>query len=303
MRPRAVLLIDAANYILSASAADTEYDEEYAWRRAQRVIASVVGFFSLPNDTICAYIGDGEIAVLKASGTRDLASWTRSANEKDQANRSPSAPSSSASARNRLTILPVESAATEGATTPEAIYCASWADLGALKRASAALLKRLRHDTGAPVSIGVGRYHPGIRALTASYQDARAALSLGRRFHGQNRVHCLDALGVAAFVGVADERTKIDLAIHLLSPLDHEVELLDTLDVFFAENCSPSTTASRLNIHRNTLGYRLDKITALTGLDPRHFDDAVQIRIALTLRALHTSRTPAYLDPPERATF
>jgi carbohydrate diacid regulator len=124
--------------------------------------------------------------------------------------------------------------------------------------------------------------------LARSYQDARAALSLGRRFHGQNGVHCLDSLGIAAFVGVSDERTKIDLATYLLSPLDHEAELLSTLDHFFAEDCCPSATAARLSIHRNTLGYRLDKITSLTGLDPRRFDAAVQIRLALLLRSLRT---------------
>ena len=75
--------------------------------------------------------------------------------------------------------------------------------------------------------------------------------------------------------------------MYLLSPLDHEPELLETLDAFFSEDCCSSSTASRLSIHRNTLSYRLEKITSLTGLDPRYFDDAVQIRLALLLRALH----------------
>jgi carbohydrate diacid regulator len=122
--------------------------------------------------------------------------------------------------------------------------------------------------------------------LTESYQDARAALSLGCRFHGQNRVHCLDQLGIAAFVGVSDERTKIDLAVYLLGPLDHEPDLMVTLLSFFEHDCCPSSTAADLTIHRNTLTYRLDKITSLTGLDPRRFDDAVQIRLALVLRSL-----------------
>ena len=125
-----------------------------------------------------------------------------------------------------------------------------------------------------------------MRGLAQSYQDARAALSLGCRFRDRNQVHCLDRLGIAAFIGVADEQTKIELATYLLSPLNHEPELLTTLDAFFAEDCCPSLTASRLSIHRNTLSYRLDKITSLTGLDPRRFDDAVQIRLALLMRRL-----------------
>jgi carbohydrate diacid regulator len=217
-------------------------------RRAQAVISSAVSFFHLPNDTICAYLGDGEVAVLKASNTRNLASWADDGE------------------------LPAEA-------TP------SWANLAALKRASEDLRAHLCRDTDAQVSVGVGRYHPGICRLARSYQDARAALSLGRRFQGHSCVHCLDALGIAAFVGVSDEQTKIDLATYLLGPLNGEPELLASLDAFFAENCAPSSTATRLNIHRNTLSYRLDKITALTGLDPRCFDDAIQIRLALVLRS------------------
>lgn len=122
--------------------------------------------------------------------------------------------------------------------------------------------------------------------LARSYEDAQAALSLGCRFGDRNQVHCLDRLGIAALIGIADEQTKIELATYLLSPLEHEVELIATLEAFFGSNLSPSATANQLSIHRNTLSYRLDKITSLTGLDPRSFDDAVQIRLALLLRNL-----------------
>ncbi len=250
--PRAVILIDASEYILASDGSGPKPSEAQVRRREQLVISSVVGFFMLPNDTICGYIGNGEIAVLKASNTRSLRTW----------------------------------AGDEGAQDTGS---PSWANLHALKRAAAALLSRLRSDTRSPASIGIGRYHPGLGGLGQSYQDARAALSLGRRFHGPNRVHCLDALGIAAFVGVPDERTKVDLATHLLSPLDSSPELLETVEAFFAQDCCPSKTAHTLSIHRNTLGYRLDKIGSLTGLDPRHFDAAVQIRLALALRSLQSS--------------
>lgn len=257
--PRAVILIDAAEYILGSSVGavppcppqkrEQETVEAQVRRRAQLVIGSVVGFFHLPNDTICAYIGDGEVTVLKASDTKNLGTWADCGDITEQSS-------------------------------------SSWANLTALNRAAAALLVRLRGDTGASISIGIGRYHPGIRGLARSYQDARAALSLGCRFHDRNQVHCLDRLGIAALIGVADEQTKIELATYLLSPLDHEPELLATLDAFFASDLSPSSAASRLSIHRNTLSYRLEKIFSLTGLDPHRFDDAVQIRLALLLRRL-----------------
>ncbi len=238
-RPRAVLLVDAAGAISDSGGL-----------RPREIIATIVRFFHLPDDTICAYIGDGEVAVLKASSSQDLDAWTGT------------------------------SSGQEPYPNP------SWANLAALKRAARALLAVLSRETSAPLNIGVGRHHPGIHGLARSYQDARAALSLGRRFQGVNRVSCLDSLGVAAFVGVADERTKIELARHLLSPLDQEPDLLETLDVFFAEDCGVKTTVRRLAVHRNTLAYRMDKISSLVGLDPRRFDDAVQIRLALVMREL-----------------
>nr|WP_199305797.1 helix-turn-helix domain-containing protein [Pseudanabaena sp. FACHB-2040] len=246
--PRAVILIDATDFIHS----DQDPPERSGFeqhKRAQRIIESVVRFFYLPDDTICTDLGDGEFAVLKASDTKNMGTW-----------------------------------AAGSLTSQEA--ASSWTNLEALKRAGDALLLRLRQDTGAAVSVGIGRYHPGVLGLSRSYQDARMALRLGRQFNGQNQVYCLDRLGIAAFACVADERTKVELARHLLSPLDAEPDLLETLKVFFDEDCALSSTAKRLLIHRNTLSYRLDKITSLTGLDPRQFDEAIQIRLAMLLQEL-----------------
>lgn len=248
-QPRAVILINAEEYI---SAPDlpggTHPTDAQLQRRTDSIVASVVRYFQLPNDTICVYIGGGEVVLLKASTTRDLVQWT------DQSNGHES-----------------------GAQ--------SWANLKALHRAADGLLLHLRQATNATTTIGIGRYHPSIRGLSRSYREAQTALSLGARYFGPNQVHCLDRLGIASFAGITEESTKLELASYLLSPLDHAEELIATLDAFFSEDCSPSATAHRLAIHRNTLSYRLDKIASLTGLDPRRFDDAVQIRIALLLRS------------------
>lgn len=244
--PRAVILIDSAEFVVNNCNSDDDAPKQ---RRAQLLIDSIVEFFQLPNDTICAHLGGGEIAVLKASDTKNLSSWTDGS---------------------------------DGAPGADSL----WANLSALKRAGGALLARLRNDTGTSISVGIGRYHAGLDGLAKSYQDAKLALSLGRRFHGVNRVHCLDQLGIPSFVAVPDEKIKVDLAAHLLGPLDDEPEMLQTLEVFFAQDCCSTATADRLAIHRNTLRYRLEKVCHLTGLDPYRFDDAVVIRLSLLLRAM-----------------
>jgi carbohydrate diacid regulator len=240
--PRAVILINAYSYLFDNSQIPSSE------QRVQKLIDSIVSFFHLPNDTICADLGAGEICVLKASDTKNLDPWAEGDDRRSDS---------------------------------------SWANLTALKRAAAELRLQLQQETGCSIQIGIGRYHPGIQGLARSYEDARAALSLGSRLQKTNSVHCLAELGIAAFVGVADETTKIELAKYLLSPLDYEPDLLITINTFFAENCCCSLTAKQLYIHRNTLNYRLEKIASLTGLDPRNFDDAIQIRISLLLRSLN----------------
>ncbi|WP_088893658.1 hypothetical protein [Leptolyngbya ohadii] len=64
--PRAVILVDAARYILQPFTSLSVDSLEMEQRRAQAVISSIVSFFHLPNDTICAYLGEGEVAVLQS---------------------------------------------------------------------------------------------------------------------------------------------------------------------------------------------------------------------------------------------
>ncbi|MNN89928.1 Purine catabolism regulatory protein [compost metagenome] len=52
--------------------------------------------------------------------------------------------------------------------------------------------------------------------------------------------------------------------------LEDTVDMLETLRSFINHNCSVSQTADDLNIHRNTLQYRLKRIQSLTGKDPRN---------------------------------
>ncbi|MDY0394100.1 CdaR family transcriptional regulator [Virgibacillus halophilus] len=56
---------------------------------------------------------------------------------------------------------------------------------------------------------------------------------------------------------------------------------INTLNSLFHYNLNIQHTADALFVHRNTLIYRLNKITRETGLDPRNFKDALALQIAL----------------------
>ncbi|MBI9012761.1 MAG: helix-turn-helix domain-containing protein [Clostridiales bacterium] len=67
-------------------------------------------------------------------------------------------------------------------------------------------------------------------------------------------------------------------------PIHHlNSELLETTTGFFKNNLNVTDTANELFLHRNTLIYRLNKISQVTNLDIRNFEDACKLRILLTL--------------------
>ena len=62
--------------------------------------------------------------------------------------------------------------------------------------------------------------------------------------------------------------------------------LLQTLRVFFDVNCSHEAAAQRLGVHRKTIGYRLEKISELTGLDLSTHDDRLVADLSLYVHRL-----------------
>jgi PucR family transcriptional regulator, purine catabolism regulatory protein len=137
------------------------------------------------------------------------------------------------------------------------------------------------------VSIGIGRPDRGIHGIRHSHQEARQALTLGRRLHGSGHVTDYDDLGIYRLIlaaeGLAELRTFQDESLTELMEYDriHNSNLIETLEAFFAANCSPKEAASILSVHRNTVLYRLDRIGSITGQDLD--DPEVRLRLHLAL--------------------
>lgn len=132
-----------------------------------------------------------------------------------------------------------------------------------------------------PVTLGVGNFHPGVDGLRKSYEEAISAAELGVQTWDQHRLYHIDDFGVVAPLLSGVDATNVSFSRELLDQLEQQTEMIATLENFFANNMSMTLTADALGIHRNTLVYRLDRITDNLGLDPRSFDDAVQIRLAI----------------------
>jgi carbohydrate diacid regulator len=131
------------------------------------------------------------------------------------------------------------------------------------------------------ITIGVGQYYPDLGGLRKSYQDAKLSLNIGIKVWGKGRVYHIKDVGMFITLANVSHERKAELAYQILSPLLKDIQLFKTVQVFLAHNLNLTDAAQKLHIHRNTLIYRLDKTKKLTSLDPRRFEDALQIKLGL----------------------
>ena len=131
--------------------------------------------------------------------------------------------------------------------------------------------------------IGVGSFYKGKDGAILAYEEARRALNLGLSIGEQKNMYHIDDLGMIATLAGGNKKWQDNFVRRLLMKLLAEEYLLETVEVFFDKNMSLTQTSKQLGIHRNTLLYRLDKIKKVTGLDPRKFNDAMELKVALIL--------------------
>ncbi len=134
------------------------------------------------------------------------------------------------------------------------------------------------------VRVACGTIVDEISQVSRSFKEARMALNVGKIFYSEQRVHMYSTLGIGRLIYQLPEnlcRMFIKEVFTLQQPEDFDEETLSTINMFFANSLNVSETARQLFVHRNTLVYRLEKLSRSTGLDIRSFDDAVTFKIAL----------------------
>jgi sugar diacid utilization regulator len=133
------------------------------------------------------------------------------------------------------------------------------------------------------VTIGLGLPAGNLGGVLESVQQALQVLKIGKRVVGANQVHRYESLGALPLILTEPGNQKLEFAHRLLDQLADE-ELSTTLEAFLAEDLNLTQTAQRLKIHRNTVIYRLNKITEKLDQDPRNFASAVELYLALLFR-------------------
>ncbi|MFD7734395.1 PucR family transcriptional regulator, partial [Kitasatospora phosalacinea] len=145
------------------------------------------------------------------------------------------------------------------------------------RTALAALLDRLARACGAELTAAATTAAPADVADAARLAaDVRRVAQATGRGPGP---HLLD--DVLVEYQLSRPGPARDALAALLTPLTGRPELLDTLRAFLTSGLDRRRTAARLQVHPNTVDYRLRRTADLTGLDAVRGPDLLTLRAAL----------------------
>ena len=134
-------------------------------------------------------------------------------------------------------------------------------------------LRELRPVFPLPVRIGIGRPNEGFHGMSASYRQARAAMSLAKErglaegaFDYDD--YCVDDFFATA-AGLFDLTPYCDPVVEAIASYDesHATELLKTLEIYLQCAGNALAAARMLSIHKNTMYARLHLVEERFGID------------------------------------
>lgn len=152
------------------------------------------------------------------------------------------------------------------------------------------------------VTAGMSRPCEGLGGLRDAYREAKDAVSIAYELGDKEKTTFYGDLKLFQLLLALKDRSLPHLRrFHqeiLGALLEHDTrrqsDLIHTLEGFFGANGNLAKAAQDLDVHRNTLVYRLEKIAELTDLDLDDADNRLILHLALKIeRVLATVPTGA----------
>jgi carbohydrate diacid regulator len=156
------------------------------------------------------------------------------------------------------------------------------------RRRLQALAALMQEECRLPFTLAMGIARAGVDGASISYQSAKHTARLGRHRQPHQRYFSYYDLALPVLLsGLASgwQAEQLQMPIARIDQDKNREMLRQTLDTWFSHNENASATASALNIHRNTLDYRLRRIAELTGLDLARSEDRLLLYVSTLLSA------------------
>jgi sugar diacid utilization regulator len=154
-----------------------------------------------------------------------------------------------------------------------------------------AMAGELEKRHGTPIAVAHSRQALGAQEVSRSYREARIALGIARRLGLTGAVSYQDLRSFTVLADIADTEQSRALVHDMLGPLRSAPDLLDFLIGYLAHGGNVNATARALNVHRNTMLTKLDRVSRAVGLDIRLPDNQFTAWLAIRLDMLDEVHT------------
>jgi purine catabolism regulator len=142
------------------------------------------------------------------------------------------------------------------------------------------------------VASGISRPAVGLRVLRESYREAKDAVSIAQELGDFEKTTFYGDLKLYQLLLALKERNLEHMSRfyqETMGPLvEHDdrkqSDLVRTLTGFFDANGNLAQAAKDLDVHRNTLVYRLERISELTNLDLNDADNRLILHLSLKIQ-------------------
>jgi DNA-binding PucR family transcriptional regulator len=120
-----------------------------------------------------------------------------------------------------------------------------------------------------------------VKDIKKAYEESKECITLSRSFGIKEDIFFYDKILFEKIVYNITPPVKQELLVRFKEKFNSfDSELINTIEEFVNCDLNISDAARKLYVHRNTLIYRLDKITKETGFDIRNFKEAAVFIIA-----------------------
>ena len=143
---------------------------------------------------------------------------------------------------------------------------------------------------GFTVSVGISALIEAPAGVPGAHREVTAVMDTLARFHRWNQVVAVPELGLTGLLAGVDHERLIEFTHRHLGPLlEHDrargADLVPTLKAYL-EAGEQQAAARRLQIHPNTLRYRLDRIREITGAELEDAETRLNLAVALRVQGL-----------------
>jgi DNA-binding PucR family transcriptional regulator len=147
--------------------------------------------------------------------------------------------------------------------------------------------RRIAARLGRHAPLGVSSYRSGATDVRRALEEAELVLGVTSAGGGPPGEEIGESTYRLLFRVLASHpqevRSFYDDTVAPLVRYDEQysTDLLGTLSAYLDNNCNMAATASAIHAHRHTVGYRLDRVKELTGLDALRSEDRERLGLGL----------------------